>query len=106
MPEGVIILSEWNDLTAANFFILIIGLFIFVAFSGIAIYSGRDLGDNWLCLCIVLAIAGIGMMIWGQSSPKDHGYKITLNDEAKFSEVMQYYDIVDVDDLILKVKER
>ena len=38
--------------------------------------------------------------------PEDRGHKITLTDDAKFSEIVKHYEIISVDNLILKVRER
>lgn len=106
MPEGVIILSEWTDLSGLSGLILFIGLVLFLVFAIVSILAGEDLEKNWLCVCIIVAVIGLGMVIGSLCMPKDHGHKITLTDDAKFSEIVKHYEIVDVDNLILKVKER
>lgn len=106
MPEGVIILSEWTSLSDFGCLMLLIGLVLFLAFGLSAILIGEDLGNNWLCVCIVVAIVGLGMVIGSLCMPKVYGHKITLTDDAKFSEIVKHYEIISVDNLILKVKER
>lgn len=104
--NDIIILSEWNSLSTLSEIIITIGAVIFATFAIVAILVETDAGENWLCVFICLAIVGAGMIILGASLPKDHGYKIMLNDNAKFSEVVEHYNIIETDGLILKVTEK
>lgn len=53
-----------------------------------------------------MSVIGLGLCIGSFFMPEDHGYKITLTDDANFSEIVEHYEIISVDNLILKVRER
>lgn len=106
MPEGVVILSEWNGLTIGAGILLIVGLILFISCSLSAIFNDRYIDSNTLAILVCVAVAGLGMAIGSLFMPRTQGYKIILNDNAKFDEVISHFDIVDTDGLILKVRER
>ena len=106
MPEGVVILSEWTSMSWSGSLMLIIGLVCFILFAWLAIFGKEDLSSNWFCAFLILSVIGLGLFVGSFFMPEDHGHKITLTDDAKFSEIVKHYEIVDIDDLILKVKER
>ena len=106
MIEGVVVLSEWTDMSALSGFMLIIGLTCFIVFAGLAIFCKEDLGNNWFCAFIFGSIIGVGLFVGSLFMPENHGYMITLTDDAKFSEIVKHYEIISADNLILKVRER
>lgn len=106
MPEGVIVLTEWTSMSGFGGFMLFVGLVCFVLFSLTAILCKEDLGNNWFCVVVIVSVIGLSMLIGSLFVPKDHGYMITLTDDAEFSEIVKHYEIISVDNLILKVKER
>lgn len=105
--NDITILSEWAALSSLSVIIIVIGIIVFVAFAIVALsILIEDIDENWLCISVCLAVVGAAMVILGLFLPKDHGYKIMLNDNAKFSEVVEHYNVIETDGLILKVTEK
>lgn len=106
MIKGVVILSEWTSMSVLGSLMLIIGSVCCILFAWIAIFGKDVISNNWFCVFVIGAIIGLGLGIGSFFMPEEHGYKITLTDDAKFSEIVEHYEIISVDKLILKVRER
>lgn len=106
MIEGVVVLSEWTSMSALGCLMLTIGLTFFILFAWIAMFNKGVISNNWFCVFVIGSIIGIGLFVGSFFMPKDHGYKITLTDDANFSEIVKHYEIISTDNLILKVRER
>ena len=106
MIEGVVVLSEWTSMSVLSSLMLTIGLTCFILFAWVAIFGKEVIGNNWFCVFVIGSIIGLGLFVGSFFMPEEHGYKITLTDDAKFSEIVEHYEIISVDKLILKVRER
>lgn len=106
MIEGVVVLSEWTSMSALSGLMLTIGLICFILFAWVAIFNKEVISNNWFCVFVIGSIIGISLFVGSFFMPKDHGYKITLTNDANFSEIVKHYEIISVDNLILKVREQ
>ena len=106
MTKGVVILSEWTSMSALGGSMLSIGFICVILFVSLAIFGKEVFSNNQFCVFIIVSVIGFGLCIGSFFMPEDHGYKITLTDDANFSEIVEHYEIISVDNLILKVRER
>ena len=63
------------------------------------------------CFCIpffiILACAGIGMMIAQTKVPSgEYQYRCTIEDNVTFNELTEHYDIIEVEDKIVTLQEK
>lgn len=106
MIEGVVVLSEWTSMSVLSSLMLIIGLVCVILFAWIAIFGKEVISNNWFCAFVIMSVIGLVLFVGSFFMPEEHGYKITLTNDAKFSEIVEHYEIISVDNLILKVRER
>ena len=105
MPEGVIVLTAGESSTAVGALSIISGLIIGVGFLVMWIGTWDDTGLGFKITAPIIACLFLGLAIFGftQSEPYQ---KIMLTDNAKFSEIVERYNITSTDGLILTVKEK
>ena len=105
MPEDVIILTVGKSLTIVGTLFAIFGLAIGIGLLvlWLSIWDDTGLGFKITAPIIACLLLGLGIFGFTQTEPYQ---KIMLTDNAKFSEITEYYDITSIDGQILKVKEK
>ena len=106
MIDGMIILGNYSTMRGTAVLLLMVGLVITVVS---AVLTGALWEDakRWMKLTGIAAIfVGTVMFITGIALPSVKGIKVTLTDPSKMPELMEKYEILDSDNLILSVIEK
>lgn len=105
MPEGVIILTAGESSTAIGVLSIIFGLTIGVGLLVLWIAAWDDTGLGFKITAPIIACLFLGLAIFGFTQNEPY-QKIMLTDNAKFSEIVEHYNITSTDGLILTVREK
>lgn len=105
MPEGIVVLTAGKTLTAVGVLSVLFGLVIGVGLLALWILIWDDTGLGFKITAPIIACLFLGLAIFGFTQTEPY-QKIMLTDNAKFSEIAEYYDITSIDGQILKVKEK
>lgn len=106
MIDGMIILGNYSTMQGAAILLLMVGLIVAIVSAVLTSAMWIDM-KRWMKLTGIAAIfAGAVMFITGIALPSVKGIKVTLTDPSKMPELMEKYEILDSDNLILSVIEK
>lgn len=106
MIDGMMILGQWSSMDGVAIGLLMLGLIGFVI--GIVITAalwsdlekkGKLIGIGTTAICAFLIIIAA-------LAPVRKGLRVTMTDPAKMPELVERYDVVNTDGLILDIEER
>lgn len=106
MIDGMIILGNYSTMQGAAILLLMVGLIVAIVSAILTSAMWIDM-KRWMKITSIAVIfAGAVMFITGISLPSVKGIKVTLTDPSRMPELMEKYEILDSDNLILSVIEK
>lgn len=106
MIDGMMILGQWNSMPLGALLLIMIGVIGLIGAAIVTATLWNDISPLQRILGISAVVVAAVMVLVAFCIPVRKGLRVTLTDPTKMPELVEKYDVVDTDGLILDIEER
>lgn len=106
MIDGMMILGQWNSMQLGALLLIMIGVIGLIGAAIVTATLWNDISPLQRILGISAVVVAAVMVLVACCIPVRKGLRVTLTDPTKMPELVEKYDVVNTDGLILDIEER